>query len=62
MFLKLFMNKSGNRKESNSHGLLRSLLTGNTPEAFKKALLDAKHFFDKYNLKHKILVLILHAG
>lgn len=33
------------------------VLTGNTPEAFKKALLDAKHFLDKYNPKHKILVL-----
>ena len=34
-----------------------SVLTGNTPEAFKKALLDAKHFLDQYNPKHKILVL-----
>ncbi|HET7117461.1 MAG TPA: glycoside hydrolase family 99-like domain-containing protein, partial [Hanamia sp.] len=33
------------------------VLIDNTPEAFKKALLDAKHFLDKYNPKHKILVL-----
>jgi len=33
------------------------VLISNTPEAFKKALLDAKHFLDKYNPKHKILVL-----
>lgn len=33
------------------------VLTGNTPEAFKKALLDAKHFLDIYNPKHKIMVL-----
>jgi hypothetical protein len=33
------------------------VLTGNTPGAFKTALLDAKHFLDKYNPKHKILVI-----
>jgi hypothetical protein len=33
------------------------VLTGNTPDAFKKALLDAKHFLDEYDPKHKILVL-----
>lgn len=33
------------------------VLTGNTPEAFKMALLDAMHFLDKYNPKHKIVVI-----
>ncbi len=33
------------------------VLTGNTPEAFGKALTDAKYFLDRYNPKHKILVL-----
>ena len=33
------------------------VLTGNTPEAFRNALLDAKQFLDKYNPKHKIVVL-----
>ncbi len=33
------------------------VLTGNTPEKFKKALLEAKHFLDKYNPKNKILVI-----
>lgn len=33
------------------------VLIGNTPEAFTKALLDAKLFLDKYNPKHKILVI-----
>lgn len=33
------------------------VLTGNTPEAFKMALVDAKQFLDKYNPKHKILVI-----
>ncbi|MEO9021345.1 MAG: glycoside hydrolase family 99-like domain-containing protein [Ginsengibacter sp.] len=33
------------------------VLTGNTPEDFKTALLDAKHFLDKYNPNHKILVI-----
>lgn len=33
------------------------VLTGNTPEAFKHALQDAKDFLDRYNPKHKIVVL-----
>ncbi|HEY4064924.1 MAG TPA: glycoside hydrolase family 99-like domain-containing protein [Puia sp.] len=33
------------------------VLTGNTPAAFKKALLAAKQFLDSYNPKHKIVVL-----
>lgn len=33
------------------------VLTGNTPEAFKMALLYAMHFLDKYNPKHKIVVI-----
>lgn len=33
------------------------VITGNTPEAFKMALLDAKRFLDKYDPKHKILVI-----
>jgi hypothetical protein len=34
-----------------------AVVTGNTPGVFRKALLDAKDFLDKYNPKHKIVVL-----
>lgn len=33
------------------------VLVGNTPEAFKGALTDARHFLDRYHPKHKIVVL-----
>lgn len=33
------------------------VLSGNTPEAFKGALADAKKFLDEYNPRHKIIVL-----
>jgi len=33
------------------------VLVGNTPDAFKGALMDAKNFLDQYNPKHKIIVL-----
>lgn len=33
------------------------VLVGNTPEAFKGALMEAKNFLDNYNPKHKIIVL-----
>lgn len=33
------------------------ILSGNTPTAFKEALVDAKRFLDEYNPRHKIIVL-----
>lgn len=33
------------------------VLTGNTPGKFKKALLEAKHFLDRYDPKNKIVVI-----
>jgi hypothetical protein len=33
------------------------VLSGNTPEAFRDAMADAKKFLDQYHPRHKIIVL-----